>query len=154
MISFARPQRDNVETYTVDIALFVGLALVLIIILIVMAPLATVDIASNLQSTQPDRTTATPNLPASTADPQRPGKALYLTIKFDLTLALGNDPDVLGSALGRDVLGSALDAAASGDKDTRILIRADRAVSYGDVIEVINLLRAAGYLKVALVGLF
>ena len=98
MISFARPQSDNVEMYTVNIALFVGLALVFLIILLVMAPLATM---------------ATLNPPASTADPQpRPDKELYLTVKSDLTLVLGNDP------VRRDELGYTLDAATGGDKDT------------------------------------
>ena len=49
--------------------------------------------------------------------------------------------------------GSTLDAATKGDKETRIFLRADKAVPYGEVMEVMNLLRAAGYLKVALVGL-
>ena len=53
----------------------------------------------------------------------------------------------------RDLLRSALDAAAKGDKDTRIFLRADKAVPYGDIMEVMNLLRATGYLKIALVGL-
>ena len=97
-------------------------------------PLATVDIAVNL--------------PASTAEPQpRPERPLYLTVKSDLTLALGENP------VSRDLLGGTLDAAANGDKDTRIFLRADKAVPYGEMMEVMNLLRAAGYLKVALVGL-
>ena len=61
--------------------------------------------------------------------------------------SLGNDP------VSRDLLPGTLDAAARGDKDTRIFLRADKAVPYGEVMEVMNLLRAAGYLKVALVGL-
>ena len=65
----------------------------------------------------------------------------------DLTLALGNDP------VNRDLLRSTLDVATSGNKDRRIFLRADKTVPYGDVMEVMNLLRAAGYLKVALVGL-
>ncbi|HYP38540.1 MAG TPA: biopolymer transporter ExbD, partial [Stellaceae bacterium] len=32
-------------------------------------------------------------------------------------------------------------------------LRADKTVPYGELMEVMNLLRAAGYLKVALVGL-
>jgi biopolymer transport protein ExbD len=32
-------------------------------------------------------------------------------------------------------------------------VRADKVISYGDLMEVMNLLRAAGFLKVALVGL-
>jgi biopolymer transport protein ExbD len=46
-----------------------------------------------------------------------------------------------------------LDAASKNNKDERIYLRADKAVSYGDLMEVMNLLRDAGYLKVALVGL-
>jgi biopolymer transport protein ExbD len=108
--------------------------LVLLIIFMVAAPLATVDIAVNL--------------PASTAEPQpRPEQPLYLTVKSDLTLALGETP------VARELLSGTLDAAAKGDKDTRIFLRADKAVPYGEMMEVMNLLRAAGYLKVALVGL-
>jgi biopolymer transport protein ExbD len=100
----------------------------------VAAPLATVDILVNL--------------PASTAEPQpRPERPLYLTVKSDLTLALGENP------VSRDFLPSTLDAAAKGDKDTRIFLRADKTVPYGEVMEVMDLLRAAGYLKAALVGL-
>jgi biopolymer transport protein ExbD len=53
----------------------------------------------------------------------------------------------------RDILGSALDAATKGDKDMRIFLRADRTVPFGEMMEVMNLMRRAGFLKVALVGL-
>ena len=46
-----------------------------------------------------------------------------------------------------------LDSRTKGDKQTRIFLRADKTVGYGDLMEVMNLLRHAGYLKVALVGL-
>ena len=122
------------EVHEINVTPFIDVMLVLLIIFMVAAPLATVDIAVNL--------------PASTAEAQpRPDQPLYLTVKADLTLALGDDP------VGRDGLGGTLDAAAKGDKDTRIFLRADKAVPYGEIMEVMNLLRAAGYLKVALVGL-
>ena len=35
----------------------------------------------------------------------------------------------------------------------RIFLRADKRVPYGELMRVMNLLRAGGYLKVALVGL-
>ena len=50
-------------------------------------------------------------------------------------------------------LTATLDAATKADKNERIFLRADKAVSYGDLMEVMNLLRNAGYLKIALVGL-
>ena len=46
-----------------------------------------------------------------------------------------------------------LDAAGEGNKDRRIFLRADRAVSYGNMMDVLEILRAGGYLKVALVAL-
>jgi biopolymer transport protein ExbD len=122
------------EVHEINVTPFIDVMLVLLIIFMVAAPLATVDIQVNL--------------PAASVEPQpRPEKPLYLTVRPDLSLALGNDP------IGRDRLSAALDAATNGEKDTRIFLRADRVVPYGDVMEVMNLLRAAGYLKVALVGL-
>ncbi len=38
-------------------------------------------------------------------------------------------------------------------KDRRIFLRADRAVPYGEMMDVLERLRAGGYLKVALVAL-
>jgi len=88
------------------------------------------------------------DLPASTATPQpRPDKPLFLSVKADLSLALGDVP------VARDGLAGALDAAAGGDKQQRIFLRADRTVDYGALMTVMNTLRSAGYLKVALVGL-
>ena len=35
----------------------------------------------------------------------------------------------------------------------RVFLRADKSVPYGELMNVMNVLRSAGYLKVALVGL-
>ena len=121
-------------THEINVTPFIDVMLVLLIIFMVAAPLATVDIAVDL--------------PSSTAPPQeRPPQPLFLTVKPDLTLTLGDD------AVPRDALGSTLDTAAKGDKQARIFLRADKTVPYGEVMEVMNLLRGAGFLKVALVGL-
>jgi biopolymer transport protein ExbD len=55
--------------------------------------------------------------------------------------------------VARELLGATLDNASKGQKDTRIFLRADKVVPYGEVMEVMNLLRTAGYLKVALVSM-
>jgi biopolymer transport protein ExbD len=113
---------------------FIDVMLVLLIIFMVAAPLATVDINVDL--------------PASTAKPaERPDEPLYLTVKEDLSLNIGND------AVGREQLAATLDRVTEGKKDTRVFLRADKAVDYGQFMEVMNLLRDSGYLKIALVGL-
>ena len=53
----------------------------------------------------------------------------------------------------RDAVAGALDTATNNHKDEAIFVRADKDASYGDLMEVMNLLRDAGYLKLALVGL-
>ena len=118
----------------INVTPMVDVMLVLLIIFMVAAPLATVDIAVNL--------------PASTADPQpRPDKPVFLTVRRDLTLAIGEQ------AVSRDALAISLSAVTMGDRDTRIFLRADKDVPYGALMDVMNLMRRAGYLKVALVGL-
>jgi biopolymer transport protein ExbD len=122
------------ELHEINVTPFIDVMLVLLIIFMVAAPLATVDVAVNL--------------PASTAEPQpRPDKPIFLTVKADLSLALGE------ITIAHETLGGALAGVTKGDKDTRIFLRADRTVPYGEMMEVMNLMRKAGYLKVALVGL-
>ena len=50
-------------------------------------------------------------------------------------------------------LQSTLDQLSNNDRGMRVFLRADKTVPYGDLMETMNELRTAGYLKVALVGL-
>ena len=122
------------EVHEINVTPFIDVMLVLLIIFMIAAPLATVDISVDL--------------PASTAQRQpRPDRPLFLTVKPDLSLALNDAP------IARDGLTPALDQATGGDREQRVFLRADKTVAYGDLMQVMNLLRAGGYLKVALVGL-
>ncbi|MCP4617474.1 MAG: TonB system transport protein ExbD [Bradyrhizobium sp.] len=125
---------DLAEVHEINVTPFIDVMLVLLIIFMVAAPLATVDLNVDL--------------PASAVEPQpRPDKPVFVTVKPDLSVAVGED------VIAREALGTTLDAATSSRKDERIFLRADKSVSYGDLMEVMNALRNAGYLKVALVGL-
>jgi biopolymer transport protein ExbD len=129
-----RVEDDLVEAHEINVTPFIDVMLVLLIIFMVAAPLATVDLGVEL--------------PASTAEPQpRPDKPVFVTVKPDLSVAVGED------IVARDALATTIDGATKGRKDERIFVRADKAVSYGELMEVMNLLRNAGYLKIALVGL-
>jgi biopolymer transport protein ExbD len=125
---------DLAENHDINVTPFIDVMLVLLIIFMVAAPLSTVDVPVDL--------------PVASAKPKtRPNKPLFLTVKSDMTLAFGNE------SVARGQLRGALDAATSGDREQRVFLRADKTVPYGELMVVMNLLRAAGYLKVALVGL-
>lgn len=124
---------ELLETHEINVTPFIDVMLVLLIIFMVAAPLATVNINVDL--------------PASSAKEQtRPDTPIFLTIKADLSLALGD------SVISQNNLQAKLDQATEGDKDSRLFLRADKTVAYGDLMAVMNDLRAAGYLKIALVG--
>ena len=122
------------ELHEINVTPFIDVILVLLIIFMIAAPLATVDIGVDLPTSNAPR------------EP-RPDKPIFLTVKSDLSLALGD------YQVARSNLGPALDQATNSDKQQRVFLRADKTVPYGDLMQVMNMLRAAGYLKVALVGL-
>ena len=125
---------DLTEVHEINVTPFIDVILVLLIIFMIAAPLATVDISVDL--------------PTSNAEQQpRPDKPLILTLKSDLSLMLDNGP------VSRLALAASLTQATGGDKQQRLFLRADKAVSYGELMALMNELRTAGYLHVALVGL-
>src|SRR5262245_63545565 len=98
---------DLAESHEINVTPFIDVMLVLLIIFMVAAPLSTVDVPVDL--------------PVASAKPQqRPDKPLYVTIKADRSLALGND------AVADGALGSAIDAATGSDRQKRIFLRADK----------------------------
>jgi biopolymer transport protein ExbD len=125
---------DLIETHEINVTPFIDVMLVLLIIFMVAAPLATVDIAVDLPS-------------ASTQPTPRPDKPIFLSLKADRSLALGD------AIVTQDNLQAALDQASGGDKTQRVFVRGDKTVPYEAVMQTLDMLRGAGYLKVALVGL-
>ena len=122
------------EVHEINVTPFIDVVLVLLIIFMIAAPLATVDISVDLPAANTERS-------------PRPDKPLFLTLKSDLSISLDEN------AIMRSTLASALDQATAGDKQQRVFLRADKAVPYGELMGLMNDLRSAGYLHVALVGL-
>ncbi len=125
---------DFAETHEINVTPFIDVILVLLIIFMVAAPLSTVDLPIDL--------------PSSSAAPERkPDKPTYVTIKPDLAVAIGE------TSVKRVDLVRILDAMADASKDRFIFLRADRAVPYGELMGVLEILRAGGYSKIKLVAL-
>src|SRR6202167_1274540 len=125
---------DFAETHDINVTPFIDVILVLLIIFMVAAPLSTVDLPIDL--------------PSSTATPQKkPDKPTYVSIKPDLAVAIGENQ------VKRVDLVRTLDAMADANKDRFIFLRADRAVPYGELMDVLELLHAGGYAKIKLVAL-
>ena len=122
------------ETHDINVTPFIDVILVLLIIFMVAAPLSTVDLPIDL--------------PTSSATPQKkPDKPTYLSIKPDLALAIGEN------IVRRVDLVRTLDALPDAGKDRPIFLRADRAVPYGELMNVLEILRTGGYSKIKLVTL-
>ncbi|MBJ6987821.1 TonB system transport protein ExbD [Devosia sp. MC521] len=122
------------EVGEINVTPFIDVMLVLLIIFMVAAPMATVDAPVDLPKLNSQSQPTT-------------DKPVYVSLQLDKTLLVGEQP------VDKTMLKAALDLATENDSEKRILIRADRSIPYGDVIVVMNHLRASGYNRVALVGL-
>jgi biopolymer transport protein ExbD/biopolymer transport protein TolR len=119
----------------INVTPFVDVMLVLLIIFMVAAPLATVSVELKL--------------PDAVAKPHpNPPKPVYISIQQQGSYYIGDRPTTLAD-LGDDL------KAAVGARDPskeRIYIRADKQVRYGEFMKVMNALQDAGFYSVALVG--
>lgn len=134
MIRMRHTDESPHEASEINVTPFIDVTLVLLVIFMVTAPLTTVNVPVDL--------------PSSTEKPTpRPDDPVFLTVKADHGLALGEDDITM------DGLAGALEGATKGNRDERIFLRADKTVDYGTLMGVMDRLRSAGYLKVALVNL-
>lgn len=119
--------------HEINVTPFIDVMLVLLIIFMVAAPLATVDVKVDLPV-------------ANAAASQRPDQPVYLTIEKGGRLSVNDNPVAV------DALGAEVSKAAGGDVEQRVYLRADKAVPYERIMDTMNALRSAGFLKVALMG--
>jgi biopolymer transport protein ExbD len=119
----------------INVTPFVDVMLVLLIIFMVAAPLATVSVEVKL--------------PDAVAKPRpNPPKPIYISIQKDGSVFIGDfatSVDSLGDDLRKQV----------GRRDPskeRIFIRGDKEVRYGDFMQVMNALQDNGFYSVALIG--
>ncbi len=125
---------DVEMNHDINVTPFVDVMLVLLIIFMVAAPLASVSIKVKL--------------PPANAKPQtKPPKIMYISIKENGDLYVGDTPTDIA-----DLPDSLKLAEGPGQQDERIFIRGDENVEYGKFLEVMNTLQDNGFYSVALVG--
>ena len=128
--------RFNVEQNSeINVTPFVDVMLVLLIIFMVAAPLASVSVEVNLP-------------PAVAKASQSPPKPVYISIKASGQVFIGDNRTTVDE-MGQDI------AKSIGRRDPtkeRIYIRADEKTRYGTFMEVMNTLQDNGFYSVALIG--
>ena len=116
----------------INVTPFVDVMLVLLIVFMVTAPLLTVGVPVDLPKTKASQI----------SDDQTP---MVISIKKDGQLALQNRD------IGNDELIRRLEAVARVKPDTRIFVRGDKDVPYGEVMAVMGRVQEAGFSRVALI---
>ncbi len=123
------------QNASINVTPFVDVMLVLLIIFMVAAPLASVTVKVALP-------------PAAAKPAKNPPKPVYISLKKDGRVYVGDNSSSMDS-LGDDL------KAAVGARDPskeRIFIRGDQDVLYQDFMAVMNKLQDNGFYSVALVG--
>jgi TonB system transport protein ExbD (group 1) len=129
--------RFNIEqNHDINVTPFVDVMLVLLIIFMVAAPLASVSVKLDLP-------------PAVAKPTENPPKPVYISIQKSGRLYIGDFPTTLAD-MGDDLRKNI------GRRDPtreRIYIRADEQTRYGAFMDVMNMLQDNGFYSVALIGL-
>ena len=117
----------------INVTPFVDVMLVLLIVFMVTAPLLTVGVEVDLPKTQAGQVNAD-------------AAPLVVSMKADGSLYLQE------AEVDSDALIPRLQAVSEANSDIRIFVRGDAAVTYGDILELMGRIQAAGFSKVALVA--
>ena len=129
-----RPGRGRRPMSDINVTPFVDVMLVLLVVFMITAPLLTVGVPVDL--------------PKATADVLS-GSDEPLTVSIDD----GGNVFLQETVVATEELVPRLVAILKArGADTRIFVRGDRSIDYGRVMEVMGILNAAGFTKVALVA--
>ncbi len=126
-----RSRRGRGNFDDINMTPFIDVMLVLLIVFMVAAPMMTSGITVDLPKTK------------SAALPGN-DEPINISIKSDGAIYLQNTEVELSE------LGTKLQAILGEKKDTRIFVRGDTAIDYGQVMRTIGEVNAAGFTKVAL----
>ena len=117
----------------INVAPFVDVMLVLVVIFMIAAPLLTVGVPVDL--------------PKAAVNPLNEEKEpLIITLDAEGRVYLQE------SEVEQDVLIPRLVAVSNANPDLRVFVRGDRTINYGRVMEIMGMVSEAGFSKVALIA--
>ena len=125
---------DLGQNSDINVTPFVDVMLVLLIIFMVAAPLATVSIKIDL--------------PPATPPKEPTKKPVFINVEQQGKVFIGADPTSLES-LEADITRA---LQSSNPKEERVMIRANRYVPYRDFMAVLNQLQSDGFYKIGLIS--
>jgi len=133
-MAFGRLERNSGPAPMSDINMtpLIDVMLVLLVIFIITAPLMTSSLKLDLPKTD-------------AATPQAAPTFIAVAIDGSGKLFLGDE------ALTREVLGQRVAAAAKGNPQLEVQLRADQKVAYGQVADLIGLVQKAGLTRIGFV---
>jgi len=117
----------------INVAPFVDVMLVLVVIFMIAAPLLTVGVPVDL-----------PKAAVNSLNEDK--EPLIITLNAEGRVYLQE------SEIDEDVLISRLVAVSEANPDLRVFVRGDRAINYGRVMEIMGMVSEAGFSKVALIA--
>ena len=127
-----------VQNSDINVTPFVDIMLVLLIIFMVSAPLATVSIRLDLPP-------ATPPTGEKAPDP------VYITIQESGSIFIAEKQTTI-ETLAADVCSAVGNPTGKGCQEERVFVRAQPEVKYNQFMEVMNDLQANGFFKVGLLN--
>lgn len=128
-----------VQNSDINVTPFVDIMLVLLIIFMVSAPLATVSIRLDLP-------------PATPPDPSAPKKdPVYITIQESGSIFIAEKQSTI-ETLAADVCAAVGNPTGKGCQEERVFVRAQPEVKYNQFMEVMNDLQSNGFFKVGLLN--
>ena len=122
------------EEHNINVTPFIDVILVLLIIFMVAAPIATVSIPVNLPE-------------VVTEQPENNEEPVYLTLNQELVLTLNDDMELNIGAIESQLQQQGI------NKQRSLMLRVDESIEYGEFVKLLNALTQAGYSKVGLVGI-
>jgi biopolymer transport protein TolR len=128
-----RGRRRNAPMSEINVTPFVDVMLVLLVIFMVAAPLMTAGVPLNLPQT------------AATAVPTESEEPLVISIPAD------GDVTLMDAPVAQDQIVTRLREILAGRESQRVFLRADGAIPYARVVQVMGALNAAGLSDIVLV---